>query len=265
VSASTISRWVSEGYLHLVLPRVYAVGHTAAGPEAALAEALLYGGPGAMLSHATGLWWWGLSERQPRQIQISTPKNCPSPNGTVRVYGRRQLDRHWHRRFPVTSVAQTLLDFATEAAPRQLRRALAEADYRRLLDVSAMNALCGQGRKGSDALRKALAEHQPDLARTRSELEERFLELCKKGRLPSPELNVTVCGLMVDALWREQRVIVELDGRGAHGTPAQIARDHERDLKLRAAGFVVLRYTWSQITRNPAAVLADLKQALGVR
>jgi hypothetical protein len=262
VSQATISAWVSTGYLHRVLPRVYAVGHIAAGPEADLAAALLFAGPGAMLSHATAAWWWGLLDRQPSFIDISTPKRCESPNSRINVHSRRKLERTWHRRLPLTTVAQTLIDFASEAPPGRLKRVLAEADYRRLLDVVALQRLAGRGRPGSGALRQALEAHRPDLARTRSELEQRFVELCIRGHIPPPELNVTVCGLMVDALWRDQRLIVELDGRAAHGTQAQLARDHERDLRLRAAGFRVLRYSWRQVTRAPALVLADLRREL---
>ena len=93
-------------------------------------------------------------------------------------------------------------------------------------------------------------------------LEERFLALCESARIPAPEVNVKVAGLMVDAFWPRQRVIVELDGHAAHSTRAQINRDHDRDLRLRGAGYVVLRYTWRQITRQRERVLADLRSTL---
>ena len=44
--------------------------------------------------------------------------------------------------------------------------------------------------------------------------------------------------------------------------PAQLRADHQRDLELRAAGYVVLRYTWEQVTGQPAAVAADIARHL---
>ena len=268
ISATRICRWVTDGYLHRVYPRVYAVGHTAAGVEADLAAALLYAGPGAMLSHGTAAWWWELSDRLPTTIDVSTPRQCRSLTARghrpVRVHGRRTLDRVWRRGLPVTTVAQTLLDFASVNSFRRLRHALANADYRRVLDVEALRGAAGRGRPGSDALRRAVDKHLPQLGFTRSEFERRMLELCESAGLPMPEVNVVVGGMEVDALWRDQRLIVELDGKGNHGTPAQVARDHDRDLRLRALGFTVLRYSWEQLKRRPDLVAADLRRALAL-
>jgi hypothetical protein len=147
---------------------------------------------------------------------------------------------------------------------RDLRRALAEADYRRLLDPTAVRDMVRRGQPGSAALRRALAAHNPRLALTFSVLEERFLELCESAGLPQPEVNVPVEGLVVDALWPERRLVVELDGHMAHGTAAAIERDRHRELILRAAGYRVLRYTWRQVTVRPDLVVADLRPVLGL-
>ena len=48
----------------------------------------------------------------------------------------------------------------------------------------------------------------------------------------------------VDAIWRRERLIVELDGGDGHASYGQTVRDRERDLYLRRTGYVVLRYSW---------------------
>jgi very-short-patch-repair endonuclease len=173
-----------------------------------------------------------------------------------------RIDRVMHRGLPVTPVARTLLDLASVAPLDRVRKAVAEADYQRSLDLDAIDALTGVGRSGSAKLRRALSLHRPEYARTLSPLEDLLLDLCRRHRIPFPEVNVTVRGYTVDALWRQERVVVEVDGVAAHGTEGRRERDHERDLVLRASGYTVHRYDWRLVTRQPAAVAADLRRAL---
>jgi hypothetical protein len=180
----------------------------------------------------------------------------------VRVRHREPVERVLHRGIPVVPIEHALLHVAQTASARRLLKALADAEYRGLLDVPSLQAVLGRGRRGSAVLRKALAEHLPELAGARSELEERFLLLCREQGIPTPEVNVMVGDFLVDALWRSQRVIVELDGHVAHAAPSAIERDRRRDLELRAAGYVVLRYTWRQVTREPERVAGDLRLPL---
>jgi very-short-patch-repair endonuclease len=121
--------------------------------------------------------------------------------------------------------------------------------------------IAGRGKAGSEKLRKALAVHWPDLARTQSPPERKFLFLIEAGGLPRPNVNVRICGLKVDAYWPEYGVAVEIDGAQGHGTDRQVARDHGRDLTLRTAGIVVRRYARRQIRWEGPRVLADLRAA----
>ena len=261
VSERTIRRWTIDGYLHPELPGVYAVGHAARSTESDLAAAVLYAGHGAMLSHGTAAWWWDLIKYPPDVIHVSTPKRRRSRAG-IRIHGRRQLERVIHNDLPVTTIAQTLRDFANGAKPELLRFALANADYRELLDAEALDELCGRGAPGSAQLRQALAIHRPELARTRSEFERTFIPFCERHGIRVPEWGVYINGHLVDAVWRKQKVTVELDSLGAHRTRAQLESDHRRDLELRAAGWTILRYTWFQVTETPDAVVADLRRYL---
>jgi predicted transcriptional regulator of viral defense system len=219
VTKSVIWQWIKQGHLHPKLPGVYAVGHDAPSIEGDLAAAILYAGPGAMLSHGTAAWWFGLIDKPPSAIHVSTPRRCRSRRG-VTVHRERTCKRA----FPVTSVAQTLLDYAADAPLNRVRVALANAEYHRLLNVSEVQHVLGRGRPGSAKLRTALERHQPRLAYARSPTEVAFFELCEAFGIPLPEVNVRVGGWTVDFLWREEGVVVEVDPPANHYTPAQVDR-----------------------------------------
>ena len=117
--------------------------------EADLWAAILYAGPGAMLSHGTAAHWRGLIDYPPPTIEVSTPRKTKSISG-VKVYARREFQRDFHDRLPVTSIAQTVLDLAAsgrhQARPPRARepRLPPRARSRRPPKRSA-----GTGRPGS--------------------------------------------------------------------------------------------------------------------
>ena len=261
VHRNTIVRWNREGRIHRFLPTVYAVGHTGIGLKGKLMAALLYAGPGAALSHQTAAYIWNLTPTQPSHIHMSTPRDRKSlPGVTVhRVAGLKTTRKHG---YPVTIVARTLLDLAASLPYDDVRRALAEADFRNLLDPTAIERELGRGRAGSKALRKALTAHLPELALANEGVEQAFVLLCERAGIPIPEVNVYLEGFKVDCLWRARRVVVELDSRLAHAQPAKVEADRHRDLVLRRAGYTVRRYTWHQVTGKPQALLTDLRAAL---
>ncbi len=261
VDRRTIQRWITTAYLHRLLPGVYAAGHAARTAEADLMAAVLYAGPGAMLSHATAAWWVGLISSRPYVIDVSTPRRCRSLAG-IRVHGRRSIERVWHEGIPVTPFPHTMIDYATRAPLSKVRRALAQADHDGGLNVAAIEVELRSGRRGVGRLRRALRDHQPSLARTRSGLEITFFELCEADGLPLPELNADVAGWEVDALWRRERVAVELDGPGNHGSRGQVRRDRRKDLDLRAAQFLVLRYSDDQVEHHGPVVIAEVRRML---
>ncbi len=264
-SRATIHTWTKSGYLTRVLPRVYAVGHTAPSKEADLWAAVLYAGPGSELSHASGAHHRGLIIYPPDVIHVSTPRvKIRSIPGFIEVHGGRgNLERASHEGIPTTTVAQTLLDLAADPQSYKLvRRALAVLDFRDELDIRAIERICGKGRSGSKALRSALATHQPELAHTNGKLEEAFLYLCERFNIPIPRFNRWMYGVQVDAYWAEHNLVVEVDGLGHHSKPAQIRADRRKELKLRAHGLQVLRYDWPLVKRAAEEVGADLLRQL---
>ncbi len=212
-----------------------------------------------MLSHATAAWWLGLLRYAPRQILVSTPRRV-SNRGNILIHGRRQLDRIWHHGLPVTTPSQTIVDFAATGPKDLLRFVLANADYNDTLDAAALAQVTGVA--GAPALKDALRIHLPELASTRSRGERVMVTFCQSQNLPIPQVNVYVIGWLVDAVWPDKKLIIEVDGWRGHRSPAQLYTDHQRDLELRAAGYVVLRYTERQLIETPAAVAADLRRYL---
>jgi very-short-patch-repair endonuclease len=90
---------------------------------------------------------------------------------------------------------------------------------------------------------KNLATGNERPAVTRSQAEERFLALIRTAELPSPDVNVPLHGFEVDFLWREQRLVVEIDGYAYHSDRQAFERDRSRDATLAAHGYRVIRVT----------------------
>jgi very-short-patch-repair endonuclease len=78
-------------------------------------------------------------------------------------------------------------------------------------------------------------------------------------------VNARVGGFEVDFVWRDQRLVVEIDGFTYHASRAAFERDRQRDSILAARGYTVIRVTWRQLVDAPEAVVARLATALAAR
>ena len=100
----------------------------------------------------------------------------------------------------------------------------------------------------------------------KEELELRFAELIERHGYPRPLRNALVdtgnAVIEVDCLWREAKLIVELDSRAFHRDIRAFERDRERDRMLTTNGWRVIRLTWRQLHADERAVVADLCAAL---
>ena len=158
-----------------------------------------------------------------------------------------------------------MIDLGTCLSTAQLEAAVNEADKRDLIDPEALRAVVERRPRlhGVRALRRILDRRTFVL--TDSELERRFLSLARRAGLPRPHAGSYLNGYKVDFFWPELGLVVETDGLRYHRTPAQQARDRERDQAHAAAGMTPLRFTHSQVTQQPdrvAATLAAVAQRL---
>lgn len=156
-----------------------------------MAAVLAYG-PLAVLSHRSAAALWGLLRPMDGPVDVSVPSQYGlKARRGIRVHRRRSLSPQAvtaRDLIPVTTPQQTTEDLRGVVSPNLVRRALRQAEVQRLA--------LGPRNRGD---------------RTRSDLDRRFLDLCRRHRIPPPLVNVRIGRWTVDFLWREQGVVVETD------------------------------------------------------
>ena len=271
LTASAVRKRIAAGRLHRIHRGVYAIGRNELSARGRWMAATLACGPRAVLSHRSSAVVRGIHGSEGAKTHVTLPSSCARTRPGIEVHTSTTLTAADIARvdgIPCTSLARTLVDFADTAKRREVERAVDRAEILRLFDLPAVEAAIARAgrRRGAALLRAVLADYAgPQL--TEEGVEERFFTLCRSAGLPDPEANVWITlaegdAYKTDFLWREERLIVETDGRDAHTTRAAFERDRLRDQRLTLAGFTMVRFTWRQVTREPDRVLRTTQDLL---
>jgi very-short-patch-repair endonuclease len=132
--------------------------------------------------------------------------------------------------------------------------------------VSAVAA--NRGRRGCVRARELISMLDP---RAESVMESMLRLLLLDAGLPTPEVNMNVYDSFgqflarADLLYRAAKVIIEYDGDHHRLDRAQFARDLRRGSDLAACGYLVLRFTASDLLGRPYAVVSAVRSALAQR
>jgi hypothetical protein len=265
---STVAKAVASGRLHRLWRGVYAVGHTDLSPQGRCLAAVLACAPGAVLSHGSAAWLWGLYRHQPGTIDVTAPtrrhRKPPLRLHFARLHGD---ERMLHEGIPVSSVSRALLDLAATLTDARVESLLERCEELALFDLGQIDATLArtEGHHGSGSLRRNLAIYRPDPVFTRSRMERRFLALVLESGLPRPATNSNVSGLELDAYWETERFAVELDVYETHGTRAAFERDRLREEELLLVGIESIRITGPRLKHEPQQVMERLAQHLARR
>lgn len=269
LSDSAIALAVRRGRLLRLHQGVYAVGHRALTAQGWWMAAVLACGDGAVLSHATAGAAWDLRSSNTALIHVIVPTaGGRARHRGLRIHRRPDLrsDETTHLgAIPITTPARTLLDLAARLPRPALERALERAEAQRIVDHADLTTLLLRRRSQPGARKLASLEITDEPALTRSELEDRFLELLPRHDLPRPLTNHRVLDYEVDFVWPERRLIVETDGHRHHGTRQAFERDRRRDARLQRAGYAVLRFTYRQVIEAPEETVATVRELLRQR
>lgn len=257
----------AAGRLHRVHSGVYAVGRARLGSGGRRMAAVLACGERAVVSHLTAADQLGLVRSASATLHVTVPARSGRRRPGIVIHRSSTLvraDRIEVDGIPCTSAARTLLDLADTLGPRQLARAVEEAERLKAIDLSALAKLIRRsaGRAAAPRLEAALRDYT-DPAPTRGELERAAHALFMRAGLPIPRCNTPVPTaegpLEVDFLWADRRLIVEADSYAWHSSRRAFEWDRRRDQVLRAEGWTVLRVTWRQIKRDANAVIGTLR------
>ena len=286
VRDSTLSRACRVGEVLRVHPGVYAVAalppwptylvtHLGVAPEYVqrVRAAQLALGEAATASGLTAacLRGWGVLHEPRGQLEVMVPRGRSRARlAGVRVLQRRRLARELWVAVPgqdalwVTPAVTTVLDccralklveavVVCDSALRSgqvMMRELREA-ARRL-----------RGHRHAARARRVLALADPECG---SVLESVLRVLLVEAGLTGFSTQRVIRDargrviLRVDFCFEQQRLLIEADGTRWHPDPL---RDRRLDNRLVAAGWRVLRFTWSEVLHDPTVVLDLVRAAL---
>jgi Protein of unknown function (DUF559) len=265
---SAIEHRVARGRLHLVMHGVYAVGWPRLTDRRRWMAAVLACGEGAALSHHSAAALWGIGKERRDRIDVSVRRRCELRRPGLKVRGRPALDPDditSKDGIPVTAVARTLVDLATELDEVAVERAVNEADKRDLIDPDELRTALDryEGEPGAPLLRRLLDKRTFRLSD--SDLEIFFRPIAAKAGLPPPLSKQIVNGWEVDFYWPDLGLVVETDGLRYHRTASTQTRDARRDRAHSLAGMTPLRFAHYEVRYEPDRVRNELRRAAALR
>jgi very-short-patch-repair endonuclease len=261
---SWIGRRKAMGWLVPVFRGVWGIGHPPRTRRGWYIAALLAGGERSVLSHTTAAAVHEMAGGS-KQLHLTVPRTAHGIEG-IRVHRPRTLrpeDVVIVDGLRVTSPARTLIDLADFGKRRLLERAIDQAEYHRLhLPLGEVHDRVHR-RPRSRALRRVIAAHVAGSTITESEAEELFLAIVRRAGLPMPDPQVELWGRRRDFLFREQKIVVEIDGRKAHDRDSAFERDAVRDAEVVINQYRPLRFTRRAVKFDQGYVELALRTVLG--
>jgi very-short-patch-repair endonuclease len=243
---SAVARRVAAGRLHRMHRGVYAVGHRGLTRRGQFKAAILACGEGTVLSHRSAAELWEMLEDAGGVIHVTVPRSAGrARRAGIIIHRRRSLASRRatsRENIAVTRPADTLVDLRRHVSPGELRNAVRQAEIRGL-PIGDFTVI-------------------PD--RTTSDLELDFLRLCRRARIPEPEVSAWIGRDRVDFLWRTERLIVETDSYRYHRGRVAFEGDRAKDNRLMARGFDVLRFTYWRVLNDAEDVARTVKARLAL-
>jgi very-short-patch-repair endonuclease len=269
-----IARRVRSGRWRRVHTGVYVVGGA---PPSWLQEvwsALLAIGPRAAVTHETALRLHGIEKvaLRPHTFTVAHGAHPRVTGARVHQVDDLRPDQVTSALgLPVSRVERALVEVAATMGARQLADVVDDAVASRRTTYPRVSTCLGlvarPGKRGVRRMAELLDSRADGAAPAQSQLEQMLFAALRAGGLPTPRRQMPLPGRgavegLVDAGYRDARLIIEADGRRWHTRVRQLKSDHQRDAEAARVGWLTLRFMHEQIVQEPGevcAVVADVR------
>jgi very-short-patch-repair endonuclease len=226
---------------------------------------------GSVASHRSAAYLWKLDVVGDDPVDLVVGQTSGLALTGVELHrpkDRADLRPIYWKGVPTTTAVRTLLDLGA-VAPQAVAPGLEQLVIRRILTVAGIQRAIAEhrehGRHGVTVLDRAVRELTLGAKPPDSVLEPVMGRLFERRRIDGWVFHLVVGGMELDFGFPEHRVDVEVDGWSSHSTREQFERDRVRDAELGALGWLVLRFTWNQVTRRRAWVASRIAATLASR
>lgn len=272
LSPSAVDRRVNDGVLTLVTPGVYLAIPSRSYVD--LLRGAILALPDAVASHQSAAHLLGfpkLPDLVPTVVVPShtthrfpgvTVRRCDDliPSDVVRVEG-----------MSVTSVARTFFDLARFLRFRHwdaIGESLVIDDRMDLVQFEQMTQrLARRGKPGSRAAWDFLAMRAGSHPRA-TVLERKGRAILASAGLPTPVPEYPIpwrTSNRFDDAYPEEQVAIEWDSRAWHQQRAAMVADRRRDREAAAHSWVLVRFTWEEVTEKPEDIVGTVMGLLKER
>lgn len=255
IARHDLERLRERGYLVTVRRGVHAIAGAPATREQAILAAVLASGSRALASHSTAAWLHGFEGERGAALEVMTPRASRARQAGVIQHRGAALtaDATTRVQIPTTSAARTVVDLSARCDAVRLGRLVDDGLRRGILSLGGLKVCVarlyrGPGRRPSvvhEVLRKRLPGYEPGDSDFESHVHDLLEEAGVAGFVRQHRVRLGGRRYALDLAQPELQIDVETDGWDSHRTRSAFDGDRARSNALVAAGWTVLRFTWS--------------------
>jgi very-short-patch-repair endonuclease len=218
----------------------------------------------AAASGLAAAWWHGVTTYAPDVVEVTVPRDSHGRCHDGSRVRRRDLvgtDLVERRGLRLTAIELTVIEAAVRrgGGPKLMDSALQRhVDLRSLWAAHLRNT----GRHGSPAARVMLHAAEDG---ARSAAERLLIRLLKEADITGWTANHPVAGYRVDVGFPDLKLALETDGLAFHSDSDDFHNDRKRQNAVILSGWLVLRFTWLDLTGYPERVVAEIRHAIAAR